>query len=416
MRRRVLTIGVLVAAAVIVIAALLWQPAPSSMQGASAPATTAPPRVPLALPTVKPTVAPPPTGTRELCGWGRYELLPSPTGLPTAVQQAADQALRQMVTTLIAGNERSRASGLALRAALDYHVDLPAQEDPAAVASAYERAAASSAADRDALARLALGSRDAEVYKTAYLACVPQPTAGACAQLTAAEWARRDPDDGLAWLFAAQEAHNAKDPAARDDAIYRLSQASRMSAAWQSISAHAGDPSLATLPTPTRIGAVLSLMLLQANQPVPTYGALVDFCSKATVSDPLRRDQCSAVANVLVEHDSTLIGQMVGMAVAERVGWPAARLTALRDQRDALNMLETEQSMTVFADPTSCAGFAAFSNFVELHGRLGEFGLLRERLRQSTEPVPVLAQRWRERMKATAATASSQSPVATTVP
>ncbi len=397
MQRRGLVIGLLTAGAVLVVVLLLRQPASTpGAQRATVPTAAATLPDPPALPA--PTAAlPSRTGTRELCGWGRFELTPSMTGLPVPVQQATDQALRQVAASLIAGDPRSMARGLALRAALDYHGDPQLQGKVDTVAMALQRAAARSAADRQALAKLALGTNDVEVYKTAYLTCMPDPTISACAQLNAAEWGRRDPTDGLAWLFAAQEAHNAKDLAARDEAFYRLSQASRMSGAWQTISAHASDPFLSTLPTSTRIGAVLSLMLLQASQPMPSYGAAMDYCHKDVANDPVRREKCSALATALTTHETTMIGPAIGLAIANRVGWPAARLDALRDERDAFNLISNDNTLALLDDPTSCHGFAAFNRFVEAHGRLGELALLRERIRESGEPVSVLAQRWRAR-------------------
>lgn len=404
MRRRGRVIGLLVAGAVLGLVALLWRPAAKPPAPVSPGTLADTPRFPPALgaeaPTMAPLTIPARTGPRELCGWGRFEPTPT-TFLPTPVEQEADQALRQLASSLIASDPRSKARGLALRATLDYHGGLAVHgDDPKAIGAAFERAAARSSADRRALAKLALGSSDIEIYKAAYLSCVVDTAIDTCAQLSAAEWARRDPSDGLAWLFVAQEAHNAKYLSARDEAFYRLSQASRMSGGWQSTSAHASDPSLSTLSTPTRIGAVLSLMLLQASSPVPSYGAVVDYCPKDVAKDPVRREHCSALATVLTQHDTTLIGAAMGLAIANRVGWPPARLEALRDERDALSLVSNDVTLVLLNDPTSCAGFASFNRFVEEHGRLGELGLLRERIRQSGEPVSVLAQRWRARQAA----------------
>ena len=413
MRRRALMVGLLAVGAGLVVVVLLWpqvatRPAPDSPATSMAQtAPVAPAPEPADVPARPVPVSPPASpDTRELCEWGRFEMTPSMTGLPAPVQQASNQALRQMANALIAGDPRSMARGLALRAALDYHGDPPSRGEADTVAMALQRAAARSTADRQVLAKLALGTSDVEVYKTAYLTCLPAPAAGACAQLNAAEWGRRDPSDGLAWLFAAQEAHNAKDMTARDEAFYRMSQASRLSGAWQSVSAHASDPSLSALPTSTRIGAVLTLMLLQANQPVPSYGAAIDYCPKDVAKDPVRRERCSALATALSERDTTVMGTVIGHAIGERVGWPAARLEALRDERDALRLVSDDNTVALLDDPTSCNGFVAVKRYVEEHGRLGELALLRERIRASGESVSVLAQRWRDRATAAAASPS----------
>ncbi len=61
-----------------------------------------------------------------------------------AVERAVHQALRQMANALIAGDPRSMARGLALRAALDYHGDPPSRGEADTVAMALQRAAARS--------------------------------------------------------------------------------------------------------------------------------------------------------------------------------------------------------------------------------------------------------------------------------
>lgn len=133
-------------------------------------------------------------------------------------------------------SERQRASGLSLRAALAWDEPVlaaargasPGADTPLMLPPALQARADAAAQDaRDRLVSLALTSADPAVYRTAYLRCVDLRFAGLgnCAQLSANEWARRDPGDGSAWLFVAYAAINRGDITAFDDAALFLRRA-----------------------------------------------------------------------------------------------------------------------------------------------------------------------------------------------
>ena len=49
-----------------------------------------------------------------------------------------------------------------------------------------------------------------------------------------------------------------------------------------------------------------------------------------------RTEQCSAIAAVLIEHGHSMMDLSVGARLGENAGWPAARVAALREERDAM--------------------------------------------------------------------------------
>jgi hypothetical protein len=348
-----------------------------------------------------------PPGQHELCGHGRFKPSTLPTGLPPDVDANAHRALQALADRLQQGDAREQAAGLALHSALTLAhavaaaVAAPSTHEKAAsrqILAAVEAGEAASAPHRGALIRLAQGNRDAEVYKLAFLTCqaLTRVKDQQCAQLSALEWAQRDPTDGLAWLYAVGEAHAAKDLAAREAAVYRLSQAKRVSGSWQAMSALAAHPALSEAPIPTQIGATLQLTLLQTGQALPSYLGLFDHCSTpAIAADPFRRQRCSESARVLVDKESTLLGMMVGIDLGERSGWPAEQIAALKERHDALRWLQVED-VRQFPTAITCSGFPAWRTGVLRHGAVGERGAVEEGLTASGQSTAELARRYRE--------------------
>lgn len=404
---------VIVGALVAAVAVWLWlSAAPNdapTVSGIAPPTNQAPvealPAEPTATPVPLATALPP--GQYDLCGHGRFEPTKLPTELPPDVDAGSRRALHALADRLQQGDTREQATGLALRSALavtqalaEVSSSLPSDEVAASrrMLAAIETGEAVGASHRGALIRLAQASRDAEVYKLAYLTCQALTRAKdqQCTQLSALEWAQRDPADGLAWLYAVGEAHAAKDAAAREAAVYRVAQAQRFSPSWQSMSALAAQPLLNDLPISTQIGATLQLMLLQTGQALPTYAALFDHCSAAAIAaDPFRRQRCSEAARVLVDKESTLLGMVVGLGLGERVGWAAEEVSAIREKLDAMRWVHFDAARSLPLALT-CDGFASWRSNVLRHGAVGERGVIEERLAASGQSTAELARQYRE--------------------
>jgi hypothetical protein len=348
-----------------------------------------------------------PPGQYELCGHGRFEPSTLPTGLPPDVDAGAHRALLALADRLQQGDAHEQATGLALRSALalnqalaEASSALPSDDKAASrqILAAIEAGEAAGAPHRGALIRQAQAGRDAEVYKLAYLTCqaLTRVKDQQCTQLSALEWAQRDPTDGLAWLYAVGEAHAAKDAAAREAAVYRLSQAQRFSPSWQSMSALAAAPSLSELPIATQIGATLQLMLLQTGQTVPNYLGLSDHCSTSAIAaDSIRRAHCSDIARLMVDKESTLLGMALGLGLGERVGWSTEEVSAMRERLDAMRWLQFDDARSLPL-ALSCDGFPTWRSSVLRHGTVGERGVVEERLAASGRSTTDLARQYRE--------------------
>ena len=129
--------------------------------------------------------------------------------------------------------ERALAAYLSMirlqdRAAVDFQAANPGCASDPKCQVDVSRAAETAGNDaRDAIVRLASTTDRPEVYALAFYACrwSRQSQPGACAQLSAEQWARLEPGNAMPWLFAADAAQRRGDAAALDEAMFRASQA-----------------------------------------------------------------------------------------------------------------------------------------------------------------------------------------------
>ncbi len=99
--------------------------------------------------------------------------------------------------------------------------------DPERVQSpqSIKRRLAANSDSRDQLARLAVGTRDPELYGLAYGICAThgrEDANSACRMLSADQWARLDSGNGVPWLAVAAEAKARGDRAGVAEALHRV--------------------------------------------------------------------------------------------------------------------------------------------------------------------------------------------------
>lgn len=360
-----------------------------------------------------PSAAAPSAAT--LCGHGPIE--PDPhtvSGLPAAVDTEVSRTIEGLTSALMRGDERQQAQALLLRLWTRYHATLRSAKVQAEPASAFARAREASAAERSALARLAQTTRDPAVYRLAFLVCVNDPGAH-CAQLSAAQWARLDPSDGLPWMYGLAAAQAAGDDAGRAEAVYRLSLATRMSNATVPLALLTDHPQIATQPMPVQVGATLAIIQARLALPMVDPRPLLAYCAPAAAAprDPLRVQQCGAAGRVLVDHADDRISRQVGLRLGTASGWPADEVQRLGDQLDAEMWVAMQQP--VLAPGTSelaCEGFAQLRNAELQRAREGELAVLHRQIKASEVPVAELARRYREAAQAQRAAAAQRDAAA----
>jgi hypothetical protein len=331
-----------------------------------------------------------PVDARELCGYGSFQTSKTWTGLPEEVDAAAHKALAQVATQLQGGDERSQALGISLRLALRKVETPPIDAGQGAAHAARLREAQvqvdrAAAPDRAALVRLAHGTRDAEVYRLAYLACEALRHVSDdphCRQLTALEWARRDPAEGLAWAYAIREAQAANDRAAVDEAVHQLAQAKRMSLAGIAFGRLSDHSTLQALPVSTQIAAAFGLMWFTSLSGGPPMIALLSYCEKEAVSEPTRRERCNAAGRFLASSDGSPMGLMTAAQLGSNLGWQAAEVKELRDKVTMLTWAESQLQKRL-PSATTCAGFSENRRYLSVFGSSDQLTLLEQQIRDT---------------------------------
>jgi hypothetical protein len=186
------------------------------------------------------------------------------------------------------------------------------------------------------------------------------------------------------------------------EALYRVSHATRSDARQGAL---AGTV-LAKLPPEadlvSRVSLATELTKLEARAELPLVAAS-QHCGVKEMRDANRQQLCSGVAEVLARRGGTAAEVALGASIGERAGWPAERVAAAAEERDAL----AQMNAAAQADAWSCNALAlTLSRFHET-ARLGEMATLRAALKRSPDGAAVLARRYRDTAATRVASAAS---------
>lgn len=277
----------------------------------------------------------------------------------------------------------------------------------------FENAAAAAALpERDAIAQLAMATLDPQLYALAHRTC-KQKTDGFCQQISAAQWAQRDPANGTAWLYAASEAKAAKQNQAYEEALYKMSISTRFDNGDATIGAAIDAMAEHSESQLTRIGLVGQSWVPPVQR--PDYPLVVDYCKVDSLQNPNRQQVCDHIAKTLLQSGDSLLARAVGIGIGSNLHWSSERIATLRDEQDAmlgLKLLKAAPGATIrSAAQSQCTGMMhqALNGSKDL--RLGEVGSLKAQIAEQSESLSTLAQRYRDRDKVPVAVTPEASPV-----
>jgi hypothetical protein len=357
-----------------------------------------------------PASAPLAPGETEVCGVGRVKA--DDTGQPkdmAPIRLAAQRARERLLSALAnSPDEVARAAGLLLLSAgrpqfADESCDTADCAQRTVPANNPGGRLRSDLVARDALASMALTTRSPKVYALAMNACQSHRKEGVCLHLSPEQWARLDPDNAVPWLYVAADAGDRREAPTAAEAFFRVSRAARSDAHWGAVTGLVLAKLPPELPILDKVALAGEVLSLEAEALMPFVPAS-QYCSVADVRDANRQQVCSAMAEVLVNKGSSLMDVALGTSIGQRAGWPAERLAALQEERDALLQLNDQSAP---AQRWSCNGLARTLNQLTEMGQHGELGAMRRALKQSPEPVAVLARKQRESSALRAASAAS---------
>jgi hypothetical protein len=323
----------------------------------------------------------------------------------TADARPFSQAARLLLQMLNGDDERRRAL---LAGAQGCGESCPPQL--AASAPAQEAAAAL----RDSLARLASMTTDPDTYALAYRVCggtFARLRDGACALLSAEQWARLDPGNAAPWqeVFAAAQAR--RDTPAANEALHRIATSQRSDQGFSKL------PGLVLDSAPdddVLRGGVMELALetiaVELSWMGPSDQPLIAACRRDQLRDSSRRQTCDAIAELLADKSDTLLGRTMGGAIGRQAGWPEERIDRMRAEQQAFTA-----SRFAGMDPRaamSCASIARMTDDLRHVAALGEVGAMREWLASSAPPPDELLSRYRAERREAAERAKSEAAVA----
>lgn len=391
---------------VLAVAVLAWRAwdAPAGAELVVAPLQAASPRgvrTPVSKATHAESVAPPasapvavPPGHLDVCGIGVVK--ESDWNAPARVDAGMHsvEVLRGRVAAELAarGDDTSRAVALALLAlgwnepAPDMSCSTPdcpeARDNTAAMEAFLKRRNAATRGPRDQLARLAAGTRDPEVYAWAYGLCSKYGRDDAdshCRMLSAEQWARLDPDNGMPWLAVADAAKQRRDTAAVTEALYRVSVATSMEADFMRLAGRVVQQLGDKYPPQESFGLVAQVGGMQFAMVLP-YAVASSECSVAAVRDANRQQQCAALAENLWRRGTSPMDRAIALGIGKRVGWPAERWQTGREELDAL----MRPAMSLGGEqPLSCDAITRQTQYFQRLAQGGEIHALREHMRAS---------------------------------
>lgn len=256
---------------------------------------------------------------------------------PLDVVSAGLPALWQLLgrTMRASPDLRQQAAALAM--------DLPAEGKP------YERG--SSDLSRQ-LRDLALRTNDPLILQWSVQRCVLDRNPS-CLHASARQWVRAEPDNLSAWLALLAEEPSAQAEALHGMALARFSDLRDSQLAWR---IEAAIPEVT--PAYLRMTALMQSLVLgivpQANSAV-----LSKLCDPSVLGDANRRQQCDAIAHVLIEHGHDGQSYMQGITLANHLAWPASYRASLAERVGATRMQGAVVDTFDLAQPYSCASIAA---------------------------------------------------------
>jgi hypothetical protein len=242
------------------------------------------------------------------------------------------------------------------------------------------------------LVKLALSSRDPNAIAAAIYAC-GYAGGDACGAISLADWAAVEPDNAAVWLKLA-DATLGKDDVARDAALRRAALASGYDMRAPSLIGLM-DADLVKAQTPLlqfAIGNAIGVSNYMSGM-APAY-ALMGYCLHDKKPDAGRNALCDTLANKLLANDDSLIGLSTATAIGKKIGWDAARLQALRDERAAVYGPIIEASST--EKMYSCESVEKNNRLVRQMLSAGERTTARERMTKNGETIKEAAAKYRK--------------------
>jgi hypothetical protein len=232
--------------------------------------------------------------------------------------------------------------------------------------------------------QLAARTGDPAVYALAVTVCrgifagLSQPL-DACQQISLFEWTRLDPDNAQPWIATAQAARNLGDVPAEASAFARAAASHEIRSPSEALV----SVGLAMIPqdaTPLERAAMAIDLVGYGSAFAQPLAQISRYCSADGIKQYEVQKECSAIAELLVDHGDSVIDFNFGRKLGERVGWPLERTRPVPAESAAPPGL----SITDLLNPWSCQSASRINTYMEKRAKLGEIGMLKEQIERSS--------------------------------
>lgn len=308
----------------------------------------------------------------DICGLGRVSAMPSDAhdaaaggldALPAPVgREPLGGARERLLAGLRQGNPQQQLAALLLTR--------PDAEQGAAVGHWAQQ-----------VLQLAMSSRQAVMLAWAEEACGFVPDGSACRLGLIRARIALEPDNGHHWAALADE-----DPSAGEEAWRGLQQARRWHESPQALLTTVQAAVPPDLPAYLQQAVVVQALGQAGTLPSPGEGFLQTRCPASREGSPLgqnaRPGECSAVAQLLVEHSDGTQALALGAQLAQAAAWPAERVRAVQAELRALASPAARWQPDA-SQPLSCASVEGWQQQAATMARSGELASLRARLAQA---------------------------------
>ncbi len=275
------------------------------------------------------------------------------------LEDAVDAARSLLQAALETGSLADRAAGLLM------------QFEPAPNANGRSDAS-------EPLVALALQSRDARWLSAAVGQCRMQDNAARCASVARA-WIDIEPDNAAAWLALM---NSQPSPTADTWRGLTASKRHQLHFGWLAMQVQSRmppgiAPSVQMLLTIDALGREAAFTL-------PSMQPVVSLCRGATADGDNHRPPCEQLMETMRDRSDTTYGMSMATALARGLQRPDADIDGMRQRLRA----QIDGSAPPFdpAQPFGCAAVAAWEQFIEMRGRLGELGRLRAMQEKTAGP------------------------------
>ncbi|MEO8385762.1 MAG: hypothetical protein ABI583_11005 [Betaproteobacteria bacterium] len=182
------------------------------------------------------------------------------------------------------------------------------------------------------LINLALERRDPDTIAAAIYACAGRRD-GVCGTISVADWAAVEPNNAVVWLKMADAALYANDLVGRNAALRRAAVATTYDLRAPSLASVLDSDLVKAQSSLVQFHISNELVTSNFNTLTPPITAAARYCLHDKTPDAERSTICDALASKLSQHDEGLIGLATASAIGKKLGWDAARLQAIQDER-----------------------------------------------------------------------------------